>query len=133
MSKNSIARSVFKISHGHEEPFSETEGMKLTSGKFHMTYSGEIDGEGVLMELKHYSSKDTATVYGLERISGRIHSKQGSFILEHVGKFENGILRSRRTVVPGSGTGDLINLRGEINFDTGPNHEFSFVLKYYFE
>ena len=134
MSSNNVAKAEFKITNGREEAFSEgTAGARLTSGKYNMVYSGEMEAESVLMELKNYSDKNTATIYGLERITGSIHHKKGSFVLEHIGKFENGIIRSRRTVVPGSANGALEGLRGEINFYSGASHEFSVVLKYHFE
>lgn len=134
MSSNNVAKAVFKITSGREEAFSEgIGGARLTSGKYNIVYNGEMEAESVLMELKNYSDKNTATIYGLERITGSIHHKEGSFVLEHIGKFENGIIRSRRTVIAGSATGALEGLRGEINFYSGASHEFSVVLKYHFE
>lgn len=57
----------------------------------------------------------------------------GTFVLEHIGKFENDMLVSKRTVVPGSGTNDLTGLRGDIDFVSGGATEFPIVLNYYFE
>ncbi|GIM48104.1 hypothetical protein DNHGIG_36530 [Collibacillus ludicampi] len=130
----SQANSILKIKYGNEIPFSEIDGgPKLTKGSFVSLYQGELQGEGVLEELKSYFSEASATVYGLERITGHVGDKSGSFILEHLGKFENGILTSKRTVVPGSGTGDLKGIRGEIHFESGNAEEFPITFNYYFE
>jgi uncharacterized protein YndB with AHSA1/START domain len=128
------AKSVLKLKNWNEMPFSEIEGgPKLTKGSFVTVYQGELQGESVLEELKCYFTDAYATVYGLERITGRVGDKSGSFVLEHRGKFENGIHTSKRTVVPGSGTGDLKGIRGEIHFESGSAEEFPITFHYYFE
>jgi hypothetical protein len=131
---NIQAKSTLKIKHGKQIPFSEIAGgPKLTKGSFISAYHGELQGEGVLEELKCYFTDAFATVYGLERITGRIGDKSGSFVLEHLGKFEHGILTSKRTVIPGSGTGDLQGIRGEIDFTSGSAEEFPITFTYSFE
>ncbi|PAE31317.1 hypothetical protein CHI06_28545 [Bacillus sp. 7884-1] len=108
-------------------------GPKLTKGNFEMDYIGELQGKGELQELKCYMTDGSATVYGFERITGSIGDKVGSFVLEHVGKYENGVLTFKRTVVQGSGTEELTGILGEINFESGSAEEFKITLNYYFE
>ncbi|AXF57375.1 DUF3224 domain-containing protein [Salicibibacter kimchii] len=128
------AQSSFKLTEANEIPYSEVgEGSKLTRGYFEVEYNGELQGKGDLQELKCYLPDDSATVYGFERITGRIGDKSGSFVLEHVGKFENGLLKSKRNVVQGSGTGELTGIVGEINFESGSAEEFQITFNYYFE
>ena len=128
------AKSSFKLTTAKEVAFSEVEGgPKLTKGYFEMDYIGELQGIGVLQELKCYMTDSAATVYGFERITGRVGTKSGSFVLEHAGKFEEGILTSKRTVVQDSGTGELTGIFGEINFESGNAEEFTIVLNYDFE
>jgi hypothetical protein len=55
-----------------------------------------------------------------------------SFVL-HIGKFENGVIRSKLTVVTGSGTVDLKGLRGEIDFMSSSAKEFPITFNYYVE
>ena len=128
------AHSSFKLIEANEVPYSEANGgPKLTKGNFEMEYIGELQGKGELQELKCYLTDGSATVYGFERITGSIGDKVGSFVLEHVGKYENGVLTSKRTVVQGSGTGELTGILGEINFESGSAEEFKISLNYYFE
>jgi len=49
----------------------------------------------------------------MERVVGRVGGRSGSFVLQHSGAFENGAAKGTLSVVPGSGTGDLRDLRGE--------------------
>lgn len=63
--------------------------------------------------LMSYHDNGTAHYTGLERIEGRVGGKSGSFIAQHSGVFENGTATTDWFIVPGSGTGELTNLRGE--------------------
>ena len=129
-----LARAVFTIKSAEERAFAKvTDSPKLIKGSFVMHYKGDIVGEGVLGELKIFISDNLATIYGLERIMGTLGEKKGTFVLQHTGIFRDGILNSRRTVVPGTGTGDLKGLTGEINFTSGPGEEFPVEFNYTFE
>lgn len=127
------ASAVFHITDGYEESFSKNEnGQKLTTGKFFIFYEGELSGESVLMELKNYLNEKKASVYGLERFTGELAGKSGSFVLEHSGIFENGTLTSTKKIVVGSGTNELAGLRGEAVFNSGKTKEFHLKLDYWF-
>ena len=127
------ANATFRIARGKEKPFSAIkDGPKLTQGTFTTVYRGDLQGEGILSELKVYYSETSATIYGLERITGRLGGKSGSFILEHDGTFENGVLKSKRTVLPGAGTGELVGLRGHITLQSGSAEEFPVTFDYEF-
>ena len=128
------ANSTFTVTTGKEQPFVRPEdGPVLTHGNFTMSYKGEMEAQSVLQEMKVYFHNDTAHVYGLEHVTGNIAGKQGSFILEHNGRFENGKLSSKRTVVKGSGTGDLQGLRGMIQFEANQSASHDITLEYFFE
>lgn len=89
-------------------------GPRLTAASAMLSYEGDLCGEGVLEELRVSFADGSATLYAIERISGSLGGRAGSFVLEHVGSSRNGVVTSKRTVVPGSGTGALCGLRGVI-------------------
>lgn len=128
------ATTRFQVTSALEEAFSETENnQKLTSEKFNIQYSGDLSGEGILMELKNYTTKNLASIYGLERVNATLDGKQGSFVLEHIGLYSNGIVISKRTILPKTVTGELKGLRGEANFSSEDADSFEIVFEYYFE
>ena len=128
------AKTVFRITGGEEFAFDEiADGAKLSHGTFFMKYEGDLQGDGVLGELKSYCSDGDAIIFGFERFTGSLNGKYGSFVLEHIGKFENGKLISRRAVLPNSGTDELKGLRGEIDFSADKADEFALTLNYYYE
>ena len=127
------AVAAFQIKKAEEISFSEVYGgPKLTKGTFVLTYQGDLRGEGILEELKVHFTDKRAAIYGLQRVTGQLGDLTGSFVLKHAGRFMNGIILSKLTVVPGSGTDGLKGLRGEISLQAGPGSEFPFTFHYHF-
>jgi len=128
-----IARAVFQIKSGEETSFSDVPGgPKLTHGHFVMAYQGDLRGVGILEELKVHFSDKRAAMSGLQRFTGELGDLSGSFALSHTGKFINGIVTAKSTVVPASATGGLKGLRGEMNLQAVPGKEFSLTFHYRF-
>ena len=104
----------FETANWDEGPFSEIAGgPKLTRALVTGKYSGEIEGKTTIAFLMAYPSDETANYSGLERIEGQIGKRKGSFVLRHEGTFSDGKSRTKLTVVPDSGTGDLAGLSGK--------------------
>ena len=128
------AKSTFTVTTGQEVPFSEYYGCpKLTQGNYTVAYKGDIEAQSVLKELKVHFSNNSTCIQGLEHVIGQVAGKNGSFVLEHSSKIENGILSSKRTIVKGSGTGDLEGIRGVIQLESKTQHMQQLMLEYFFE
>jgi hypothetical protein len=54
----------------------------------------------------------SAGYVALERVTGTLSGRQGSFVLQHSGTMSGGAARLTVTVVPDSGTGELAGLTG---------------------
>ena len=50
-----------------------------------------------------------------------IAGRSGTFVLQHVGRFEDGAAKGDLTVAAGSGTGDLAGLAGAGTFVADPS------------
>jgi hypothetical protein len=126
-----IAHSRFAITNWDEKPYSEGPGLpKLTRAAVTKTLSGDIAGEGHVEYLMMYGSDGSATFVGLERVVGQVAGKAGSFVLQRTGVFENGVAKESYFVVPGSGTGELRDLRGEGTSAVGHGTEHPLTLNY---
>jgi len=124
----------FVIKKWDEQPYCESEGLpKLTRASVQKTFTGEIEGEGTVEYLMMYRSDGSATFVGLERVSGRIAGRAGTFVLQRTGVFESGLAKESYSVVPGSGTGELRGLRGEGGSAVGHGMEHPFALNYDFD
>src|ERR1043166_1727214 len=106
MQKRANAR--FTIQKWDEKPVGEGADLpKLSRATVTKTFTGDIDGEGLVEYLMLYRSDGSATFVGLERVVGRLGDKAGSFVLQRTGIFEDGQAKESYSVIPGSGTGEL--------------------------
>jgi hypothetical protein len=129
MKKTANAR--FSIKSWDEKPYSEGNDLpKMTRASVDKTFTGDIDGEGHVEYVMMYRSDGTAAFVGLERITGRIAGRNGSFVLQRTGVFEDGQAKESYSVVTGSGTGDLRSLRGEGTSSVGHATDYPFALSY---
>ena len=128
------AKATFDIKSWDEKPYNEIEGSpKLTRASVAKSYQGDIEGEGKVEYLMMYRSAASASFTGLERVTGSIGGRSGSFVLQHTGAFEDGVAKVSLAVVQGSGTADLRGLKGEGEFSVGHQPPFAMTLDYQFE
>jgi hypothetical protein len=121
---STTAKAQFKVTNWDEQPYDES-GPKLTRASVTQTYTGDIVGEGKVEYLMAYREDGSASYVSSERVVGRLGGREGSFVLQGSGTFEGGTARVRYSVVPGSGTGDLANLRGEGGIESVHGAEYS--------
>jgi hypothetical protein len=103
---------------------------KLTRASVTKTFTGDIEAESHVEYLMMYRDDGSATFTGLERITGRIGDKTGTFVLQRSGVFEAGKAKETYSVVAGSGTGQLTGLSGEGNSSVGHGNDLPFSLSY---
>ena len=73
----------------------------------------------------------SAGYVAIERVTGTLHGKQGSFVLQHRGVMDRGVPELSVTVVPDSGTEALSGLSGsmQIRIEEGTHYyTFDYVL-----
>ena len=129
MKKTANAR--FSIKSWDEKPYSEGKDLpKMTRASVDKTFTGDITGEGHVEYVMMYRSDGTAAFVGLERITGRVAGRDGSFVLQRTGVFEDGQAKESYSVVTGSGTGELRSLRGEGTSSVGHAADYPFALNY---
>jgi len=125
------ANARFAITNWDEKAYSEGQELpRLTRASVRKTFTGDVEGEGQVEYLMMYRSDGSATFVGLERVSGRIGDKTGTFVLQRTGVFEGGQATESYAVVPGSATGQLRGLRGEGTSAVGHGTEHPFSLNY---
>ena len=106
---NSIGRfSLDKQFHGDLEATSKGE---MLSG------AGAVKGSGGYVAI--------------ERVSGTLQGRTGTFILQHNGTMQNGAFQLNVVVVPDSGTGQLVGLSGKMEIiikDGKHSYDFAYSL-----
>ncbi len=92
-------------------------------------YHGDLDatssGE---MLAAHGSVKGSAGYVAIERVTGTLGGRKGSFVLMHTGIMNRGTPQLTITVVPDSGTEVLAGLSGTMGINMlGKAHEYEFT------
>jgi hypothetical protein len=125
------ANARFAIKNWDEKAYSEGQDLpRLTRATVTRTFTGDIDGESQVEYLMMYRGDGSASFVGLERVVGRIGARTGTFVLQRTGVFEGGQAKEAYFVIPGSGTGQLRDLRGEGTSAVGHGTEHPFMLDY---
>jgi hypothetical protein len=73
--------------------------------------------------------KGSAGYVALEIVTGTLHGHTGTFILQHTGTMTRGTPQLSITVVPDSGTGQLVGLSGTMSIDR-VDGKHSYTLEY---
>lgn len=128
------ANARFAIKSWDEKPYDDgTSVPKLTRASVCKTLTGDLEGEGRVEYLMMYRADGSAMFVGLERFTGRLGDKRGTFVLQRSGVFEGGQAKESYFVIPGSATGDLVGLAGDGSSAVGHGMEHPFALNYEFE
>jgi Protein of unknown function (DUF3224) len=97
---------------------------KLFHGDLEATSKGE-------MIAAQTEVKGSAGYVAMERVTGTLKGRKGSFVLQHSATMNRGVPTLSITVVPDSGTDELIGLAGKMNIiiaDGKHSYEFNYTL-----
>jgi hypothetical protein len=128
---NRHADCTFTVEGWEENPFSDVAGqLKLTHTSVAKTFHGDLQGQGTLQYLMFYGPDEQTRVLGLERITGILDGKFGSFVVEHVGGDDGFEARGALVILPGSGTDALAGIRGKGEAIANREGQFTMSLDY---
>ena len=108
---------------------STPEGPNLARMSLDKTFSGEFTGigKGEMITAAGITVKESAAYSAVERLTGTLNGKKGSFALQHTGVMDRGKPSLNITVVPDSGTGELVGLTGKMDIIIeGKAHKYVF-------
>jgi hypothetical protein len=121
------AEGTFDVKLLPQEP-SGAEGIGRTA--VDKTFVGDLVGTGHGIMLSALTAlDDSAGHVALERVTGTLHGRAGSFALVHRLVMDRGAVDVERFVVPDSGTGELVGLRGTFTATKDGAHH-AYVLDY---
>ena len=126
-----LSTSTFSLKRWDEKPYDEVDGgPKLTRASVVYGFEGELVGEGRLEYLMAYLTDGSALFSGFQRFVGRVGAREGSFIFRHSGRFESGVASDTWTVLPGSGTGGLAGITGQVEFSAAHQDRYEIIFEY---
>ncbi len=114
------------------QPADEGDESGLRRMTIDKRFHGDLEGTSQGQMLAAMTPVESSAGYvAVERVSGTLHGRHGSFTLQHSGTMDRGASRLSVTVVPDSGTDELVGLEGEMAIiitDGKHSYEFDYTL-----
>lgn len=104
------------------------DGSTLGRMALDKAYAGDLAGTGKGAMLSALTSVQGSAGYvAIERVSGTLHGRRGSFVLQHDGLMTRGARQLSIVVVPDSGSGELAGLAGRMDIQIADGkHSYTF-------
>lgn len=126
------ARGPFEVKIAPQKPDNpQAEGAGVGRMSIAKHFHGDLEASSQGEMLAVQTVQGSAGYVALERVSGTLHGRAGSFVLQHSGTMDRGAPSLSVSVVPDSGTDELTGLRGsmQIVIDAGRHsYEFDYTL-----
>jgi hypothetical protein len=121
----------FDLTSWVEDAYDDADGARLLKVRNTKTFEGGISGTSATELLQAIAGDGGAAYVGMERVAGEIDGRKGTFVLRHSASMTaDGGGDMRVDVVPGSATGDLVGLTGELTITMTPEREHSYSFAY---
>jgi hypothetical protein len=100
------------IPQGNED---KTDGTSISRMSIDKQFHGDLEGtsKGEMLSAVT-ATKGSAGYVAIERVLATLQGRTGTFVLQHTGTMTRGALQLSVTVVPDSGTGQLVGLTGSL-------------------
>ncbi|MCW5557643.1 MAG: DUF3224 domain-containing protein [Verrucomicrobiae bacterium] len=127
-----VAKGSFTVELKPEGEPTTADGVSTGRMSLSKKFEGDLQGTGQGEMLTALTPvKGSAGYVAIERFTGTLHGRTGSFVFQHSGTMNDGAQQLSITVVPGSGTGGLAGILGtfKLNIVEGKHlYEFEYTL-----
>jgi len=126
------AKGTFEVKLTPQTPDGKFEdatmGRMTVDKQFHGDLEGSSKGQ---MLTAATETKGSGAYVAIERVTGMLQGRSGTFVLQHSGTMTGGTPKLSITVVPDSGTGQLVGLTGKMDIiiESGKHsYDFEYTL-----
>ncbi|HEY3520554.1 MAG TPA: DUF3224 domain-containing protein [Rhodanobacteraceae bacterium] len=127
------ARGEFEVKLAPLSPYNADADAQLGRMSIDKIFHGDLEATSKGEMLTAGSPQSGSAGYvAVERVTGSLQDRRGSFALQHNATMHRGGFSLNIIVVPGSGTGELAGLRGAMNIiiaDGRHSYEFEYELE----
>ncbi|MBO9535197.1 DUF3224 domain-containing protein [Herbaspirillum sp.] len=109
------ANGAFEVKLNPEPLSGVAEGAGLGRMSLDKTFHGDLvaTSRGEMLAFRS-SEPGSAGYVAMEKVTGTLHGRDGSFVLQHSSTMTRGVPEQSISVVPDSGTGELVGLSGRM-------------------
>jgi len=121
-------KGEFEVSRSVQPPCDMGDGAVVGHYRIDKRFHGDLHATSVVHMLATGTDTPGSAAYvAIERVSGVLRGRTGSFFLQHNGIMARGAPTLSLTVVPDSGTGELAGISGAMAIDiTEGKHYYTF-------
>ncbi|MBI5719692.1 MAG: DUF3224 domain-containing protein [Burkholderiales bacterium] len=123
-----LARGAFTVKLAPLAFEGQPEGSKLGRLSIDKQITGDLVATTAGQMLSAMTETQGSAGYvAIERVTGALHGRRGSFVLQHTGSMNRGTPSLTVSVVPDSGTDELAGLEGDFRIVIeGGQHRYEF-------
>jgi hypothetical protein len=125
------ASGTFDVKLNPLDVYNKTEGANLARMSIDKQFHGDLEATSKGEMLSAMTDiKGSAGYVAIEKVSGTLHGRNGSFVLQHNATMTRGTPYLNIVVVPDSGTGELAGLTGKMMIiiaDGKHSYEFEYA------
>lgn len=108
-----VAKGSFTVEMTPQAEPDAAEGVALGRMALAKRFEGDLVGSSAGQMLTAMTPVQGSAGYvAIERVTGSLNGKAGSFVLQHTGTMHAGEQELSITIVPESGTGELVGIQG---------------------
>ena len=126
------ASGAFEVKLNPAATEDKTEGATLGSMSIDKQFHGDLEATSKGEMLTAGTSVQGSAGYvAIEHVSGTLQGRSGTFVLQHSGTMTRSALQLTISVVPDSGTGQLVGLAGTMSIkiaDGKHSYDFEYAL-----
>ena len=126
------AKGIFEVRMTPQAWSESTVEPTLSRFLLEKTFRGDLAATSEGQMLSAGTAENGSVGYvAIEKVTGTLHGRSGSFIMQHSGIMNRGVPELSIVVVPDSGTGELAGLAGALTIEIADgkhSYEFTYTL-----
>ena len=119
------AKGEFDVNRSDEPACDMGDGVNAGHYRFDKHFRGALDASSVVHMLAVGTDVPGSAAYvAIERLSGTLDGRTGTFFLQHNGIMNRGAATLSLSIVPDSGTGELLGISGRMGIEIRDGRHF---------
>jgi hypothetical protein len=119
------AKGTFEVQLTPQPGEDSSAGVTISRTNIDKQFHGELEGTSKVQMLGATTSvKGSAGYVAMERVTGTLAGRTGTFVLQHSGTMNRGTLQLSITIVPDSGSGQLTGIYGSMTIEITEGKHF---------
>jgi Protein of unknown function (DUF3224) len=113
-----------------DEPYDTVDGIAYARTRIDKSFHGDLIATSHVEMLSVRGEGDGAGYVALETVRGTLDGRTGTFAILHAGTMTEDGMWAKWPISPGSGTGELQGIRGEVRIEIAPDGAHTLHLDY---